>query len=148
MLGRGDQAFKYYKAILPSARNEIADTHRTEPYIYCQMIAGADHPKFGEGKNSWLTGSACWNFVAASQWILGVRADYEGLVVDPCIPKAWKGFEVKRTFRGTDYYITVRNPKHVSKGVKEITVDGKKINSEMIPVFKDKKDHFVEVMMG
>ncbi|MCX5750518.1 MAG: glycosyl transferase [Candidatus Saganbacteria bacterium] len=148
MLGRGDRAFEYYKAILPAARNDIAEIHRTEPYVYCQMIAGRDHAKFGEGKNSWLTGSACWNFVAASQWILGIRPDYEGLMVDPCIPKGWDGFEVKRVFRGATYYITVRNPKHVSKGIKEVTVDGKKVESNVVPVFSDGGEHFVEVLMG
>jgi len=96
MIGRGDIAYQYYKAIQPAARNEIADIHKTEPYVYCQMIAGRDHPDFGEGKNSWLTGSACWNLVAAMQWILGIRPDYNGLIIDPCIPKAWKGFEVKK----------------------------------------------------
>jgi cellobiose phosphorylase len=86
--------------------------------------------------------------VAASQWILGIRPDYEGLRIDPCIPKGWDGFEVKRVFRGATYYITVRNPKHVSCGVKEVTVDGKKVESSVIPVFSDGGEHFVEVLMG
>jgi cellobiose phosphorylase len=148
MLGRGENAFKYYKAILPAARNKIAKTHKVEPYVYCQMIAGADHKDFGEGKNSWLTGSGSWNFVAISQWILGIRADYNGLIVDPSIPKTWDGFEVKRHFRGCDYYITIRNPKHVSKGVKSVTVDGVKTGSNLIPAMRDKKEHHVEVIMG
>jgi cellobiose phosphorylase len=148
ILGRGDIAFKYYKAIMPAARNSIAHIHKTEPYVYCQMIAGADHKDFGEGKNSWLTGSAAWNFIAASQWILGLRPDYRGLTIDPCIPKEWNGFEAKRHFRGCDLYITVRNPEHVSKGVKSVTIDGKKAGSNLIPAFKDKKDHHVEVIMG
>jgi len=148
MIGRGDQAFKYYKAILPAARNKIAKTHKVEPYVYCQMIAGADHKDFGEGKNSWLTGSCSWNFVAISQWLLGIRADYNGLIVDPCIPKTWDGFEVKRSFRGCEYYITVRNPSHVSKGIKSVTVDGVKTGSKLIPAFNDKKEHHIEVIMG
>lgn len=149
LLGRGNQAYEYYRAILPAARNEIADIHKTEPYVYCQMIAGKAHKDFGEGKNSWLTGSACWNFVAVSQYLLGIRPDYEGLLIDPCIPKGWKGFSVKRHFRGADYYITVRNPYGASKGVKSITLDGKKLPSNLIPPRSDRgKEHHVEVIMG
>lgn len=147
MLGRGERAYEYYRAILPAARNEIADLHKTEPYVYCQMIAGKAHKDFGEGKNSWLTGSACWNFVAVSQYILGIRPEYEGLRIDPCIPKEWKGFTVKRHFRGADYYITVRNPYGASKGVKSVTLDGKKLPSNLIPAMKG-KEHHVEVIMG
>ncbi|PIS30908.1 glycosyl transferase [Candidatus Saganbacteria bacterium CG08_land_8_20_14_0_20_45_16] len=149
MIGRGDIAYEYYKAIQPAARNEIAELHKTEPYVYCQMIAGKHHKAFGEGKNSWLTGSACWNFVAASQWILGIRPEYEGLLIDPCIPKAWKGFQVKRVFRGSTYYITVRNPNGVSKGVKSITLDNNKLASNLIPPDKSGGDeHHVEVELG
>ena len=119
------RAFEYYKAILPATKNKIPETHKVEPYVYCQMIAGREHKDFGEGKNSWLTGTAAWNFVAISQWILGIRADYDGLTIDPCIPKEWKGFSVRRYFRGSNYFITVRNPNHVSKGVVKMTVDGK-----------------------
>jgi len=150
MLGRGDRAFQYYRAILPAARNEIADLHKTEPYVYCQMIAGKYHKDFGEGKNSWLTGSACWNFVAASQWILGIRPDYAGLRIDPCIPKKWKGFSVKRVFRGSTYYITVKNPDGVSKGVKSVKVDNHRIASNLIPtdIIGKGKEYRVEVIMG
>jgi cellobiose phosphorylase len=147
MLGRGERAYQYYRAILPAARNEIADLHKTEPYVYCQMIAGKAHKDFGEGKNSWLTGSACWNFVAVSQYILGIRPDYNGLLIDPCIPKGWKGFSVKRHFRGADYFITVRNPRGVSKGVKFIMVDGEKTTSNLIQPGKG-EEHHVEVVMG
>ena len=148
MLGRGDQAYEYYRAILPAARNEIADVHKTEPYVYCQMIAGKAHQDFGEGKNSWLTGSASWNFVAVSQYILGIRPEYGGLLIDPCIPKEWKGFSVKRHFRGSDYYITVRNPYGVSRGVKSVILDGKKPASNLILSGKPGKEHHIEVIMG
>jgi cellobiose phosphorylase len=150
MLGRGDRAYKYYRAILPAARGEIADLHKTEPYVYCQMIAGKAHKDFGEGKNSWLTGSACWNFVAVSQYILGIRPDYQGLRIDPCIPKEWKGFSAKRKFRGEIYHLTVRNPHHVNKGVKAVIVDGKRMSSNLIPAAGQKsgKPHQVEVVMG
>ena len=149
MLGRGDIAYEYYKAIQPAARNEIADLFKTEPYVYCQMIAGKPHKDFGEGKNSWLTGSACWNFIAASQWILGIRPDYKGLLIDPCIPKSWKGFQVKRVFRGSTYYITVRNPEEATKGVKSVTMDNKRLASNLIPPDKTPgNEHHVEAIMG
>ncbi|MFH1759681.1 MAG: glycosyl hydrolase family 65 protein, partial [bacterium] len=98
----------------------------------------------------WLTGSACWNFVAVSSWILGIRPDYEGLIIDPCIPKEWKGFEVKRHFRGVDYYITVRNPQGVSKGIQSITLDGRKLETNIIPPQNpdSKNEHHVEVILG
>ncbi|MFA6610026.1 MAG: glycosyl transferase [Candidatus Omnitrophota bacterium] len=148
MLGRGDQAFEYYKKIAPAFRNDIADIHKTEPYVYAQYLAGEAHPAFGRGRNSWLTGSAAWNLVAITSYILGVRPDYDGLIIDPCIPKKWKGFTVKRVFRHATYEIEVKNPKGVSKGVKSLMVDGKKVEGNKVPVFKDKGIHKVEVLMG
>lgn len=146
--GRGEQAFQYYKTILPSASNDIAEIHWTEPYVYSQMIAGKEHKDFGQAKNSWLTGTAAWNFVAVSQFILGVKPDFDGLVIDPCIPKIWKGFKVKRVWRGTTYLINVSNPKKVNKGVYKITVDGKEIKGNKAPIFKDGREHKIEVVMG
>jgi cellobiose phosphorylase len=153
MLGRGDAAFAYYTAILPSAGNDIADTRRTEPYVYAQMIAGREHRDFGQAKNSWLTGTASWNFVAVSQYILGVRPDFDGLRVDPCIPRAWKGFSVTRVFRGDTYRITVLNPRGKCRGVTRMTVDGTPVeaaasNGVLLPVFGDAKTHDVEVVLG
>jgi len=148
MIGRGDIAFKYYKTILPAALNDISDIHWTEPYVYSQMIAGKDHKDFGQAKNSWLTGTTAWNFVAISQYILGIRPTFDGLIVDPCIPPKWKSFTVKRVFRGITYNITVKNPKGISKGVSKVIVDKKEIKGNIIPLFKDKGEHFVEVTMG
>ncbi|MBU0687717.1 MAG: glycosyl transferase [Candidatus Margulisbacteria bacterium] len=148
MLSHGERAFHYYKAILPSAQNDIAEIRKTEPYVYCQMVAGPDHPDFGEGKNSWLTGSASWNFVAAAEYILGIRPDYDGLIIDPCIPKGWNRFEVKRVFRDSTYIIEVSNPNKVSRGVKSILVDGEELVGNVVPVFDDGKKHLVEVEMG
>ncbi len=108
IVGRGDQAFDYYKRINPSAREEISDLHRCEPYVYSQMIAGRDAPSFGEAKNSWLTGTAAWNYVAITQWILGIRAELDGLRIAPAIPTHWQGFEITRHFRGVPYRIQVR----------------------------------------
>jgi len=148
IVGRGDEAFDYYRRINPSAREEISDLHRCEPYVYPQMIAGRDAPSFGEAKNSWLSGTAAWNFVAISQWLLGLRAEYDGLRVDPCLPKEWEGFEATRAFRGATYRISVKKPKGVCKGVKQITVDGKKIEGNVITPQSAGAEVVVEVTMG
>jgi len=148
ILGQGDQAFDHYKKIAPAFREEISEIHRMEPYVYSQMIAGKDAKRHGEAKNSWLTGTAAWNFVAVSQWILGIKPDYDGLIVDPCIPAGWNGFEIKRKFRNSIYRIVVKNPSHVNKGVDRLIVDGIVIKENKIPVFNDGATHDIEVIMG
>ena len=153
--GEGDQAFKYYSEIAPAFTEETSDIHKTEPYVYGQMIggkdAGADIGKqgdnFGQGKNSWLTGTAAWNMVAISQYILGIAADFDGLKIDPSIPHEWDGMKATRQFRGATYDITVKNPNHVCKGVKSMTVDGKAVDGNVIPVM-DGGEHTVEVVLG
>lgn len=153
--GEGDQAFKYYSEIAPAFTEETSDIHKTEPYVYGQMIggkdAGADIGKqgdnFGQGKNSWLTGTAAWNMVAISQYILGIAADFDGLKIDPSIPHQWDGMKATRQFRGATYDITVKNPNHVCKGVKSMTVDGKAVDGNVIPVMGGGK-HTVEVVLG
>jgi N,N'-diacetylchitobiose phosphorylase len=121
MLGRGDRAYELYRAFLPAAKNEEADLYSMEPYAYAQFITGKDHPyKFGRARNSWLTGTATWAFVAMSQYILGIRADYDGLVIDPAIPSDWAGYRATRRFRGADYRISVEG----SGTLSEVTVDG------------------------
>ncbi|MGN0346695.1 MAG: GH36-type glycosyl hydrolase domain-containing protein [Lachnospiraceae bacterium] len=154
--GEGDQAFKYYSEIAPAFTEETSDLHKTEPYVYGQMIGGKDAgsdigqtgKNFGQGKNSWLTGTAAWNMVAISQYILGVAADFDGLRIDPSIPSAWDGLSAKREFRGATYDIKVTNPKHICKGVASVTVDGTAIEGNILPVFGDGKTHSVEVVMG
>ncbi len=146
-LGRGDRAFGYYRKIAPAYLEEISDLHRTEPYVYAQMIAGKDAFKPGEAKNSWLTGTAAWNFYAITQYILGIRPDYDGLVVDPCIPRDWDGFTVTRTFRGTCYHISVANPEHVSRGIKRMRIDGREVTGSHLPVLAGGR-HEVEIVMG
>jgi cellobiose phosphorylase len=148
VIGRGDRAWEYYKKICPSYLEEVSDLHKTEPYVYAQMIAGKDAFKPGEAKNSWLTGTASWNFYAISQFILGIRPDYDGIKVDPCIPSAWEGFEVIRKFRGATYNIKVINKNHVSKGVSRITLDGKVHDSNLIPVSEAGTTHSVLLEMG
>ena len=106
-LGHGDQAHDYYTRINPSAREEISELHRCEPYVYAQMIAGKDAPTFGEAKNSWLTGTAAWNYFAITQWILGIRVAYDGLEIAPVIPQNWPGFTARRIFRGVVYNIAI-----------------------------------------
>ncbi len=153
--GEGDQAFKYYSEIAPAFTEETSDIHKTEPYVYGQMIggkdAGADIGKqgdnFGQGKNSWLTGTAAWNMVAISQYILGIAADFDGLKIDPSIPHEWDGMKATRQFRGATYDITVKNPNHVCKGVKSMTVDGMAVDGNVIPVM-DGGRHTVEVVLG
>lgn len=146
--GRGDKAFEYYSKIAPAFNEDISELHKTEPYVYGQMIAGKDASRFGEGKNSWLTGTAAWNFVAISQYIIGIQPAYDGLMIDPSIPHQWDGFKASRKFRGATYDITVKNPDHVSKGVKSVTVDGNAIESKIVPAFGDGKTHTVEVVLG
>ncbi len=148
VIGRGDQAWDYYKKICPSYLEEISDLHKTEPYVYAQMVAGKDAFKPGEAKNSWLTGTASWNFYTISQFILGIQPDYDGIKVDPCIPKDWKGFEVTRKFRGATYQIKVVNPNGVCKGVKKVTIDGKEIEGNILPILEAGKTHSVTVELG
>lgn len=146
-VGRGDKAFEYYSKIAPAFREEFSDLHRTEPYVYAQMIAGKDAPRHGEAKNSWLTGTAAWNFVAISQYILGIKPSYNGLEVNPSIPHEWDGFSVSRLFRGATYNIKVSNPNHVCSGVKSMVVDGKPVEGNVIPAFAN-GTHEVEVILG
>ena len=147
VIGRGEMAWEYYRKICPSYLEEISDLHKTEPYVYSQMIAGKDAFKPGEAKNSWLTGTAAWNFLAISQYILGVQPDYDGLVINPCIPEKWNGFKITRKFRGTTFNIEVQNPKNVSTGVKELWIDGLKTEGNKIPI-QHKKECKVLVVMG
>jgi cellobiose phosphorylase len=130
-LGHGDEAHDYYSRINPSAREEISDLHRCEPYVYAQMIAGKDAPTFGEAKNSWLTGTAAWNYYAIVQWILGVRPSLEGLEIAPVIPKSWPGFTATRIFRGVVYTITIERKGDGNKIA--LTVDGAPIKGNIVP---------------
>jgi cellobiose phosphorylase len=144
MLGHGDRAMEYYKSICPPSKEDQIDCYRSEPYVYSQMTAGRDAPTPGEGKNSWLTGTVAWSFVTLSQYILGIRPDYHGLIVDPCIPKDWPRFTVVRRYRGSTYTITVYNPRGLCKGVKSLRLDGKKIDGNTIPDLQDGAAHTVE----
>lgn len=148
VVGRGDKAFDYYSRIAPAYTEEFSEIHRMEPYVYSQMVAGKDAKRFGEAKNSWLTGTASWNFVAITQFILGVIPEYDGLMIDPAIPCSWDEYKVTRVFRGDTFEIHVKNPNHVSKGIKKMTVDGKKVEGNVIPVCGDGLLHKVEAILG
>ncbi|MDR1799328.1 MAG: hypothetical protein LBR19_05535, partial [Bifidobacteriaceae bacterium] len=124
MLGHGDQAWEYYETMAPARFNDLAEVRGAEPYVYCQFIYGRDHELYGKAQNPWLTGTASWMYTAATQYILGVRPGYDSLVVDPCIPAAWEGFEVRRQWRGGTYQIEVTNPGPRGCGVASVTFDG------------------------
>ncbi len=131
-LGRGNRAYDYYRRINPSAREEISEVHRCEPYVYAQTIAGRDAPTHGEAKNSWLSGTAAWNFVAITQWILGIRPDYQGLQVAPVIPTDWPGFETTRLFRGVVYHIKVTRTG--TGNTISLQVDGQPVAGHIVPL--------------
>ena len=144
---RGDDAWNHYKKILPSYVEEDRQTlHKVEPYVNCQMVAGKDAYRPGEGKNSWLTGTAAWMWYTVSEFILGIKPHYDGLLIDPCLPKTAHNYTVTRRFRGAEYEIHVSNPKGVSKGVAKMTVDGTLVEGAIVPAQPGK--HIVEVVMG
>ena len=143
IMGDGDGAFDYYKRINPSAREPISEVHRCEPYVYAQMIAGRDAPTHGEAKNSWLTGTAAWNFVAITQWILGIRPELAGLRVEPVLPASWPGYTAKRQFRGVTYQITVR--RQADGGY--LAVDGQRIDGTLVPLAAPGTTVRVEVVL-
>ena len=144
--GRGDDAWRHYTKILPSYVEEKYQTlHKVEPYVNCQMVAGKDAARPGEGKNSWLTGTAAWMWYTVSEFILGIQPDYEGLRIDPCLPSTAKEYTVKRRFRGALYHIHVVNPDGHQKGVKHISLDGKAVSGNLVPWSEG--EHKVEVVM-
>jgi len=147
ILGNGARAFQYYSQINPAAKNDVIEQYECEPYVYPENILGDEHPQFGLARNSWLTGTASWAYQAATQYILGIRPAYEGLLIDPCIPAEWDGFRVRREFRNAVYQIHVKNPRHVSKGVRSVTLDGETLEGDVVPPLGDGATHRVEVTM-
>ena len=147
-LGHGDRAFQVYARTAPAFIEDISEIHRTEPYVYSQMIAGKDAATFGEAKNSWLTGTAAWTFLSISQAILGIKPALDGLVIDPCIPADMKGFTAVRRFRGATYRISVENPRGVQKGVKELRVNGRVVEGCLIPPAEPGSTANVVAVMG
>lgn len=148
VIGRGDRAFEIYQKTCPAYVEEISEIHRTEPYVYSQMVAGRDAKYHGEAKNSWLTGTAAWTFVNISQYILGVYPTLNGLSIDPCVPKGFGDFELIRQYREGVYNIKVTNPNNVEKGVASMKVDGVAVDGCVIPYEKGKTEYHVEITMG
>ena len=148
LLGHGDRAFEVYRRTAPAYIEDISEIHRTEPYVYSQMIAGKDAPSFGEGKNSWLTGTAAWTFLSVSQAILGLKPTLDGLLVDPCVPAALKRFTLTRLYRGVRYRIQVENPDGVQHGVKAIWADGAPISGQLLPLPAPGSEVQVRVILG
>lgn len=146
--GRGDEAWEYYRKICPAYLEEKSDLHKVEPYVYCQMTAGKDAYKPGEAKNSWLTGTAAWNWYAITQFILGIKPDYDGLVIDPCVPKDWKHYEIRRKFRDAEYDIVINNPNGVNRGVKSLLLNGKPVDGNLVPHQVAGSVNKVEVTLG
>ncbi len=148
ILGNGERAYGYYAQINPVAKNEVIDIYECEPYVYAQNILGEEHPQFGLARNSWLTGTASWCYQAATQWILGIRPEYDGLRIDPCISSSWSGFSATRRFRGWLLYINVHNPQHVCKGVVEMKVDGEAVPGNLFSQDIPQGEHEIEVWLG
>ena len=148
LLGNGDRAYEYYHQINPAAKNETIDEFECEPYAYPQNILGDEHPQFGLARNSWLSGTSAWTYTAATKYILGVMPTHHGLKIEPCIPKAWDGFDVTREFRGARYEIRVKNPEHVSRGVAAVSVDGRRLDGNVVPIALAGATVKVDVTLG
>lgn len=146
VLGRGSRAMKFYDALCPAMQNDRIEVRKAEPYSYCQFVSGRDHTTFGEAHHPFMTGSAGWAYYAATQYLLGVRPEFDSLTVDPCIPADWKEFTVDRIWRGAEYRIRVTNPKGVEKGVAEIRLNGETV--DFIPVQAPGSVSEIEVIMG
>jgi cellobiose phosphorylase len=148
LVGRGNRAYDSMRKIMPNAQKDY-DLYKTEPYVYAEYLVGPEHPYlYGEGAFTWITGTAGWNFMAGTEWVLGARRDFDGLRVDPCIPSHWKKCSIKRPFRNATYEIDIENPKGKEHGVKEVYVDGRKISGNLIEPHGDGKTHKVRVILG
>ena len=149
LLGHGNRAYEYYRAYMPAAYNDRAEIRQIEPYVHCQSTHGRHSRRFGASRLPWLSGTATWSYVAATQYILGVRPDWDGLRIDPVIPASWDGFQMTRHFRGAIYIINVTNPHHVERGVSRLIVDGRELDaSNPVPLAAARKTVSVTVELG
>ena len=146
MLGRGSRAMKFYNALCPALQNDKIEIRESEPYSYCQFVVGRDHTAFGRARHPFMTGSAGWAYYAATQYILGIKPDFDGMVIDPCIPADWQEYTVLRRWRGAEYRIHVVNPRGVEKGVASIFVGG--VQVKKVPVMPVGSVNEVRVIMG
>ena len=147
--GNGNRAYEYHKAALPATYNDKAEIRQSEPYVQGQTTYSDASPRPGNCRTSWLSGAVAWTYYSLTQYVLGIRPQYDGMLIDPCIPDSWDGFTVDRQFRGKMLHIEVKNPEHVCKGVSYIVVNGEKIDSAVVPVSKLKDgDNTIEAVMG
>jgi len=146
MLGRGDRAYEYYRAYMPAAYNTRAEVRQIEPYVHCQSTHGRDSRKFGASRLPWLSGTASWSYVAATQHILGIQPDYDGLRIDPCLPIAWDEISVTRIFRGKRFEIAIANGPN-GKGVESLTLNGAPVEGNLIPADRFGDDNRVEARL-
>lgn len=145
-LGRGDRAMEFYNALCPYYQNDMIEIREAEPYSYCQFIMGKAHTAFGRARHPFMTGTGGWAYFSATRYMLGIRPQFDELIIDPCIPGEWNGFKAQRKWRGATYKIEVENPSHVMKGIKEISVDGIKVDK--INIGEDGRTYNVKVVMG
>ena len=148
MLGNGDRAYQYYRASMPAAYNDRAELRQIEPYVQGQTTYSTYSPRAGVTRTSWLTGAAAWSYYSATQYILGIRPEMDGLRIDPCIPSDWEGFTASRRFRGKQIDIEVRNPDGVCKGVKQVVLNGKQLADNLLYATMLKAENRVEVVLG
>jgi cellobiose phosphorylase len=148
ILGHGDRAYEYYRASMPAAYNERAEVRQIEPYVQGQTTYSVYSPRPGNARTSWLTGAAAWAYFSATQYVLGLRPEMDGLRIDPCIPSAWKGFKATRRFRGRTVQIEVKNPNGVCRGVKSMTLNGKALGGSLVPAEKLGERNRVVVVLG
>lgn len=146
--GNGDRAYEYYRATMPSAYNDRAEIRQCEPYVHAQTTYSQFSPRAGNARTSWLTGAAAWSYFSATQHLLGIRPEINGLRIDPCIPSNWDGFKVTRLFRSKEWQIIIHNPAHICKGIVRMTVDGNPVDGSLIPVDVPGEKHVVEAWIG
>ncbi|MBN2364943.1 MAG: glycosyl transferase family 36 [Calditrichaeota bacterium] len=156
LLGRGDRAFEIYRKAFPMNPVVDIDRYKVEPYVYAEYVTSPDHPTFGQASHSWLTGSSTWMLRDGIDYILGVRPEYKGLIIDPCIPHDWKNFRIRRKFRGRYYQINVENPSGVNRGIRKLEIEGKEISGNVIDpenpliqkIIKGKEIVIIKVILG
>ena len=148
LTGNGNMAYRYYRSYLPAAFNDRAEKRETEPYVYAQTTNSRYNMRYGSSRNPWLSGTTTWAYYTAAQYILGIRPEYEALIIDPCIPSDWKGFTAERIFRNKKISIRVDNPEGIQKGVKSIELNGKLLTGNKIPINKLENENQVKVIMG
>jgi len=146
--GDGDQAYDYYRAFMPSAYNERAELREVEPYVHCQTTYSRSNRNFGKGRVPWLSGTASWAYYVATHWVLGVRPELDGLRIDPCLPRAWPGFTMRRHFRGKNVTVEVKNPAGVCRGVKTLTLDGEPVTGQVVPAERLRDGSRIVAVMG